>query len=224
MDKRLVNSMISESEEEYLGAIYRLRESTTKPLPLSNLSSYFDFSPVSVHEMVQKLVLQEYIKYHPYYGVTLSRQGEVIAESLIRRHRLWERFLTDVLEIPWEDAHEIAGQLEHAATGQVTEKLAHFLGEPEVCPHGETIPPALQTMEDVRLLKAPVGSTAQITRISPETPELLHRVREWELKPGYIFRVLEQTDDFTQIACESRTIKVPSDDAKRIWTAIKDQS
>ena len=186
--------MTRESEEEYLGAIYRLRVRSEKPLPISQLSAFFDYSPVSVHEMVQKLVMQGCVEYHPYYGVMLTARGEDIAKSLLRRHRLWERFLTDVLSIPWDDAHEIAGRLEHASSDLVTEKLSAFLGDPESCPHGESIPPALHNYNDLCLTNVPLGSQAKITRISPETPGLLHRVRDMKLLPGYLISVLEQGD------------------------------
>lgn len=215
--------MISESEEEYLGAIYRLRTAATKPLPLSRLSAYFDFSPVSVHEMVQKLTHQGSITYHPYYGVTLTTKGEEIAKSLVRRHRLWERFLTDILGIPWEDAHEIAGQLEHAATSLVTERLSLFLGDPDSCPHGEAIPPALHSMDDMCLDKVPIGSTVKITRISPETPGLLHRVRDLNLLPGFIISILAHGDTFTKVSRENRVINVPIRDAQRIWAETENQ-
>ena len=212
--------MIRESEEEYLGAIYRLRVNSVKPLPLSHLSAYFDYSPVSVHEMVQKLVNQGCVEYHPYYGVTLTPKGEDIAKSLLRRHRLWERFLTDVLNIPWDDAHEIAGRLEHASTDLVTEKLSAFLGNPDSCPHGESIPPAQHNFNDLCLTKLPLGSTAKITRISPETSGLLHRIQDLELLPGYLVSVLQQGDNYTLVACENRVVNVTARDAQRIWAEV----
>ena len=212
--------MMRESEEEYLGAIYRLRVNPVKPLPLSQLSTYFGYSPVSIHEMVQKLVTQDSVIYHPYRGVSLTEKGEDIAKSLLRRHRLWERFLTDILDIPWDDAHEIAGRLEHAATNLVTEKLSAFLGDPDSCPHGESIPPALRSIEDLCLSKVPLGSEVKITRISPETPGLLRRVQDLELLPGYLISVLEQGDNHTKVGCENRIFDVTTRDAQRIWAEV----
>ena len=114
----------------------------TSPVPLSVLGEYFGFSPVSIHEMVQKLSQRGWIVYHPYRGVTLTESGEEVALALLRRHRLWERFLTDMLHVPWDEAHEMAGNLEHAAPESVTERLAELLGDPDSCPHGEPIPPS----------------------------------------------------------------------------------
>jgi DtxR family Mn-dependent transcriptional regulator len=212
--------MINKSEEEYLGAIYRLRMSSTKPLPLSRLSSHFKYSPVSVHEMVQKLVKQDCVDYHKYYGVTLTQKGEEIAKSLLRKHRLWERFLTDVLNISWDDAHEIACSLEHASTSLVTEKLADFLGNPDSCPHGGSIPPGYKNFDDLCLMKIPLGSKAKITRISPETPGLLHRVRDLDLLPGIMVSVINQGDKYTQVACDDRVVNIAARDAQRIWAEV----
>jgi len=212
--------MIRDSEEEYLGAIYRLRVTATDPLPLSKLSAYFGYSPVSVHEMIQKLVSQDCVIYHPYYGVTLTEFGEGIAKSLLRRHRLWERFLTDVLHIPWEDAHEIAGQLEHTVTGLVTERLSEFLGEPVSCPHGGVIPPAQHDTDDMCLKTLPIGSTVKITRIAPETPELLRRVMNMDLLPGHQVNILDHSEDVIRVACQDRIVEVDTRDAQRIWAEV----
>jgi Mn-dependent DtxR family transcriptional regulator len=130
-----------EHMEEYLGAIYRLRENASVPLPLPRLQDYLNYTLISVHEMVRKLEGQALASYVPYRGVVLTGKGEQIAASLVRRHRIWERFLADKLAIPWEATHAIAGQLEHAAPDLVTERLAGLMGEPELCPHGSAIPP-----------------------------------------------------------------------------------
>ena len=132
--------MGQEHVEEYLGAIYRLREGADIPLPLARLQEHFNFSLISIHEMVQKLESQELVSYTPYRGVILAESGEKIAAALVRRHRIWERFLTDLLEMPQESVHAVAGQLEHAAPELVTERLAELLGQPDRCPHGSVIP------------------------------------------------------------------------------------
>jgi DtxR family Mn-dependent transcriptional regulator len=134
-------TMNVEHVEEYLGAIYRLRASASTPLPLPQLQAYLNYTLISVHEMVRKLENQALATYEPYHGVVLTGEGEQIAASLVRRHRIWERFLADKLAIPSEDTHAIAGQLEHAAPDLVTERLASLMGEPELCPHGSAIPP-----------------------------------------------------------------------------------
>lgn len=125
----------------YVGAIFRLRVDDTTPVKLAALREYFNFSPISIHEMVQKLVSAGLIRYIPYHGVQLTPKGETVATSIIRRHRIWERFLTDQLGIPANSVHEIADHLEHAAPELVTERLSKMIGAPKTCPHGSVIPP-----------------------------------------------------------------------------------
>ncbi|MCA1954418.1 MAG: metal-dependent transcriptional regulator [Anaerolinea sp.] len=132
--------MQKENLEMYVGVIYRLRADANTPVPLPKLKAYFGFTLISIHEMIQKLEGAQLVHYIRYKGVTLTAQGEQIAAALIRRHRIWERFLNDQLGIPIEQVHEIADALEHAAPELVTERLAALLGEPESCPHGSHIP------------------------------------------------------------------------------------
>jgi DtxR family transcriptional regulator, Mn-dependent transcriptional regulator len=209
--------------EEYLGAIYRLRADAETPVPLAQLTAYFEFSPVSVHEMVQKLEAAGRVTYHPYKGVTLTAEGEEMALSLLRRHRLWERFLTDKLALSWDEAHEVAGNLEHAATEGVTERLATYLGEPDACPHGAPIPPQVRSASEVCLCSLPVGAEARVSRIAPETPERLRLAATWQLTPGRDLKVLAQVEAATEVLVsgaaieKGRTIAVPLEHAQAIW-------
>jgi DtxR family transcriptional regulator, Mn-dependent transcriptional regulator len=215
--------MLQDRVEEYLGAIYRLRSSSAEPLPLSLLTEYFGFSPVSIHEMIRKLDDGGWVKFHPYRGVTLTEKGEGSARALLRRHRLWERFLTDSLNIPWDEAHAIAGDLEHAAPELVTERLSQFMGEPDSCPHGGPIPPASRSTEEWCLRSLGAGAEARVMRISPETPARLRRVVELDLVPGRLLRILEQTESETRVHLQgvpAATSSVPKADAQAIWVEL----
>lgn len=215
--------MRQERVEEYLGAVYRLRSDADTPLPLSQLTEYFGFSPVSVHEMVQKLEEGGWVQYHPYRGVTLTQTGTDAALALLRRHRLWERFLSDVLELPWDEAHTVAGNLEHAAPEAVTERLSTFLGEPSACPHGGPIPPQATSGLEQCLGSLGVGVEARVTRIAPEAPDLLRRVGELSLTPGSLVRVIAQTTEATDVALLAqggREAAVQAADARAVWLEI----
>ncbi|NBD36276.1 MAG: hypothetical protein GVY30_09815, partial [Chloroflexi bacterium] len=209
--------MIRERAEAYLGAIYRLRVDSETPVALSQLGEYFDFSPVSVHEMVKKLDDQGWLVYHPYHGVTLTERGERVAASLLRRHRLWERFLTDRLDIPWDEAHEIATELEHAASDRVTERLASFLGEPARCPHGGPIPPLSQRPTDESLIDVTPGARGRVTRIAPESAPLLHSVQELGLLPEIKVHVVRQQEDVTIVKVGACEICVPKHIGQAVW-------
>jgi len=212
--------LIRERAEAYLGAIYRLRVDPETPVALSQLGEYFDFSPVSVHEMVKKLADQGWLVYHPYHGVTLTERGEQIAASLLRRHRLWERFLTDVLEIPWGEAHEIASELDHAASEVVTERLAAFLGEPAHCPHGGPIPPLSRRPTDQTLVDVAPPARGRVTRIAPESAPLLHTVQELGLLPETKVRVIRQREDGTVVQIGGCEVCVPTDIGRAIWIEV----
>jgi DtxR family Mn-dependent transcriptional regulator len=216
--------VLQESVEEYLGAISRLCESPATPLPLSELTHYFGYSPVSVHEMVQKLDEAGWVKYHPYRGVTLTDAGESEARALLRRHRLWERFLTDVLGVSWSEAHTVAGSLEHVATEDVTERLAAFLGDPQACPHGGPIPPQVRSVTERCLSGVPTGATARLTRVAPEMPERLTRLEALGLTPGCQMRVVAQrageATTVAKVATPEQCLDVPADDAAAVWVEL----
>jgi len=214
------SSTIRERVEDYLGAIYRLRVDPESPLPLSALGEHFGYSPVSIHEMVQKLSQQGWICYYPYRGVTLNAQGEAVAMALLRRHRLWERFLTDMLDVPWAEAHEIAGMLEHAAPESVTERLSTLLGDPVSCPHGVPIPPSKRSYIDTCLRNVPVGARGRVTRIAPESGDILRDAQAWGLLPNRHVTVIEQRDAEIDVQVEERLVSIPLESTSAIWIEI----
>lgn len=131
--------MVSVSAEHYLKAIYKLG-GEGQSVSLSTLAEEMVISQVSANEMVKRLVKQGLVTYEPYKGVILTPTGLAQALAVTRRHRLWERFLTDALGLDWDLVHEEACRLEHATSPLVEERLARFLGWPKTCPHGHPVP------------------------------------------------------------------------------------
>ena len=131
---------LSESVQNYLVNIVRLRESEQEPLPLSQLAEALSISPISVNDMCRKLQDQGLVVYRPYKGVYLTEQGQRRAYYILRRHRLWEVFLVQKLGLDYEQAHEAACRLEHATSDSVADQLDAFLDHPTVNPEGEPIP------------------------------------------------------------------------------------
>ena len=121
--------MSSESVEMYLITTAMLRRGQ-KPVPLSRLAEKLAISPVSTNEMCRKLAEQGLVEYQPYKGVTLTAEGNALAQRILRRRRLWETFLTEKLHIDDEEADDIACQLEHVSSENLTERLASFLDRP----------------------------------------------------------------------------------------------
>jgi DtxR family Mn-dependent transcriptional regulator len=178
--------MLTSHAEEYLEAIYRLGGQDA-PVQLSALSETLGLSASSVNEMVRRLEEQGLVCYTPYRGVRLGQEGLCQALAVVRRHRLWERFLTDVLGLGWDAVHEAACKLEHAASEQVTERLADLLDDPDRCPHGKPVPPPgceSITPEAARALtQLQVGQRGTVAYIGREEPELLRYLERLQVQP-----------------------------------------
>jgi DtxR family Mn-dependent transcriptional regulator len=185
--------MTTESTEQYLQTICKLGVEQS-PVALSALADQLGISSVSANEMVKKLVARGLVTYEPYKGVTLTAEGQTQALCVIRRHRLWERFLTDVLDIPWDQVHEEACQLEHATSSLVEEKLAQFLNEPETCPHGHPVAGTdccCDEEEDFLLSEMEPGQRAVVLCVAEHSADLLRHLAELELRPQAVVEIEE---------------------------------
>lgn len=132
--------MLSLSEENYLKAIYHLQLSQQKSVTTNELSAYLNTKASSVTDMLKKLSEKDLVHYKKYQGVTLSIKGKSTALKVVRKHRLWEVFLVEKLNFNWDEVHEIAEQLEHIKSEDLTDKLDAFLNYPKRDPHGDPIP------------------------------------------------------------------------------------
>ena len=128
------------SEENYLKAIYKLREGNSSRISTNSIAGIVETAPASVTDMLQKLAEKKLVNYERYQGVSLTSQGIKSAVNVIRKHRLWELFLVQKLGFSWDEVHEIAEQLEHIQSESLVKKLYTFLGRPKWDPHGDPIP------------------------------------------------------------------------------------
>ncbi len=177
--------MVSESVEEYLEAICRLEEEAT-PVATSRLAEKMAVSPASASEMVSKLAQQGLVAYEPYKGAFLTPEGKKKALSLLRRHRLWERFLTDILGLGWDLVHEEACRLEHAASDELVERIAEVLERSQTCPHGRPIPTRqgeTPSQSVIPLAELEAGGKALIQYIAEEGEEFLRYLHNLGLIP-----------------------------------------
>jgi DtxR family transcriptional regulator, Mn-dependent transcriptional regulator len=207
----------SVSIEDYLGAIYRLQNTTSDPLPLGVLQEYFGFSPISIHEMVQKLTQRGLAEYQPYRGVKLTVTGNETAQALVRRHRIWECFLANELQVPLDEAHQLAGDLEHAAPDWITERLFMHLGEPGNCPHGSKIGESNSSLVETPLNKAEIDQELIISRIYPEKDSVLLFAREVGLHPGQKVKLLQKEASNNKIKLDESEVKVSEETLSCIW-------
>jgi DtxR family Mn-dependent transcriptional regulator len=184
-----------ESVEMYLKTIARLA-GESKPVPVTNVAEQLKISTVSASEMIHRLQDRDLLDHIPYKGVRLTAEGRRQANAVIRRHRLWERFMTDELGLPWELVHEFACRLEHATETEIAEALADYLGQPAICPHGNPIPSPEGEMPietGVPLTDLGVGESGVIARIHPEAENepLCSYLAECGIKPGVRLEVEE---------------------------------
>ena len=170
--------MPSQSIEDYIKAIWTLSEGQEAGYAVSTntLASHLMTSQASVSEMYKRLAEKEFIDYVPYRGGSLSPKGHQLAVSLIRKHRLWEVFLHEKLGFGWEEVHDIAEQLEHVNSQELTKRLDAFLDHPSIDPHGDYIPDAEGNIPKQRampLVELTVGVYAQVVGVMDSNSKLL---------------------------------------------------
>jgi len=172
---------LTSAVEEYLEAIYRLSGGDEAPTT-SRLAEHLKVRPASVTGMVKRLAELGLVSYKRYGSISLTAAGKRRARSLIRRHRLAERLLTDVIGVPIEQVHDEACRLEHALSPDVASRLAQALGDPDACPHGNPINANSQT-RTIALLDAPIGRPVIIAQLEDESPEVIRYLTERKLTP-----------------------------------------
>ncbi|MFP4094241.1 MAG: metal-dependent transcriptional regulator [Cyclobacteriaceae bacterium] len=158
--------MYTLAEENYLKAIYHLSEGGLKNVSTNALAAELNTKPASVTDMVRRLSEKKMVSYEKYQGVNVSDDGRKYALRIIRKHRLWETFLVEILGFGWDEVHNVAEQLEHIQSATLIERLDKFLGYPEFDPHGEPIPDAMGNYNThIRTLLADM-STGQHGRVA----------------------------------------------------------
>lgn len=178
--------------EEYLESIYKLQEEQ-HPVSTSRLAEHLKLSAPSVSEMVRKLTGRGLV-FHSEKGVCLTDEGKSLAKKVIRRHRLSERLLTDVLGFKWDEVHDEACRLEHAISSEMEDRIAESLGNPKTCPHGHPIPD-----KDGKLVKEKVKPLSElrarekgiIVSVFEEDPKMLKYLASLGLIPNVCVKVEE---------------------------------
>jgi DtxR family Mn-dependent transcriptional regulator len=183
-----------ESTEEYLEAVYRL-EREGSGVSTSGLASELGVAPASVSGMLKKLAADGYVDHRARGEAKLTERGLEIAVRVVRRHRLAECLLTQVLGMSWDEVDSEACMLEHAISQRVEDRLVKLLGDPKVCPHGHPIPPADGSdppRPGIPLAQIDVGQRAKVHGVTDEVPEILRYLGDIGLRPGATVEVLDK--------------------------------
>jgi DtxR family transcriptional regulator, Mn-dependent transcriptional regulator len=186
-------STSNETVEMYLKTIAELSDSGA-PVIMARVAERLGVTPVSASEMMKRLAEQGLLVHARYKGVTLTENGRYIANNVIRRQRLWERFLVDHLHLEWAGVYEMACRLEHATSNVLAEALSTYLGHPTICPHGSPIPRSdgsLPVVETRPLTALRVGEVGHIHSIQPTTTDVFAYLNRNQILPDRVFTVVE---------------------------------
>jgi DtxR family transcriptional regulator, Mn-dependent transcriptional regulator len=170
------------AEEEYLQILFWLQEAGL-PMTGANLARAMQLAAPTVHEMIGRLERDGYVTRGADRAIVFTDSGARHAEEIVRRHRLIERFLTDVLGVPWDEVHEEAERLEHAMSPVLEERMLAAIGDAKTCPHGHPLE-AGQRLAGVPLADVAVGSEVRVLRFENEAEDLLHYLKAAGLEPG----------------------------------------
>jgi DtxR family transcriptional regulator, iron-dependent repressor len=181
------------AEEEYLQTMFWLEEAGL-PINGANIARAMQLSPPTVHEMIGRLERDGYVTRAGDKTLSFSDEGRQHAQAIVRRHRLIERFLTDVLGIPWDEVHEEAERLEHAMSPVLEERMLEAIGDAKTCPHGH---PIVEGVREQGALLADVepGASVLVLRFENEAEELLHYLKRTGLRPGLEGEVDSSTEE-----------------------------
>ncbi len=190
--------ILSSTEENYLKAIYKISERTGEQNSSTNgIAAELGTSAASVTDMIRKLSDKGLIHYEKYRGVSLSKEGMKMALQLIRKHRIWEVFLHDSLQFPWDEIHDMAEQLEHVRSDELINRLEAFLGFPKFDPHGDPIPNqngsftyrAQTALSNIKTK----GVEVAVLGVRTADPEFLRHLDTLGIRPGTTFTVFGYT-------------------------------
>ena len=194
------------AEEEYLQSIFWLKEAGL-PMTAANVARAMQLSAPTVHEMIGRLERDGYVTRGDDKRIQFTDEGFEHATAVVRRHRLIERFLTDVLGIPWDEVHEEAERLEHAMSPVLEERMLAAIGNAKTCPHGHPIEVGSR-IEGVPLSDVEQGARVTVLRFENEAEDLLHYLKESGLEPGDDGLLSEAAEDQISIDFGDRVASV----------------
>jgi len=219
------------AEEEYLESLFWLFEAEL-PMTGANLARAMQLSAPTVHEMLGRLERDGYVARSPGRAIEFTPSGREHAERIVSRHRMIERFLTDVVGVPWDDVHEEAEKLEYAMTPRFEAYVRSAVGDAATCPHGHPIRVG-ERIDGVPLADCQVGSTVTILRLENEAEDLLHYLKGAGIEPGLQGRVAGNDGEQVRVSTDgalasvtfsvAETVSVLADPSPPPRTALPEQ-
>ena len=202
------------AEEEYLERVFWLFEAGL-PITGANLARAMQLSAPTVHEMLGRLERDGYITRDAERMITFTPDGREHAEHLVSRHRMIERFLTDVVGVPWDDVHEEAEQLQHAMTPRFEAFVRASVGDAKTCPHGHPIKVG-ERIDGVPLADCEIGAAVTILRLENEAEDLLHYLKRVGIEPGLKGEIIENSGEVVTVRNGESTATVTTSVAETV--------
>jgi DtxR family Mn-dependent transcriptional regulator len=219
------------AEQEYLETMFWIEEAGLT-MTGANIARAMQLSPPTVHEMVMRLIDDGYVARNPDKSLNFTESGREHASYIVRRHRMIERFLTDVLGIPWDEVHEEAERIEHAMSPVLEERMRAAIGDATTCPHGHPIVEGIREQGSL-LADVEVGAAVTVLRFENEAEELLHYLKAAGLEPGLDGKLASSDEDRVVISSAdgdhevslsvAETVSVRADPAPPPRAAIPEQ-
>ena len=218
----------SSTVENYLKAIYQGQSALPPPerlVPMGHVAAALGVTPGTATTMVKALAESGLAEYEPYSGVRLSAAGEKLAGLVLRRHRLVELFLVQVMGMSWAEVHDEAEQLEHVVSERLIERIDEMLGHPTHDPHGDPIPNpdgSIATRNLESLLTCALATPLKVTRITDQDPAFLRFIESNGLKPGEQVQVESRDDaaDAVVIRQKDRAITIGARAASKMLVEV----
>jgi DtxR family Mn-dependent transcriptional regulator len=185
----------SSTVENYLKHILLLSEGEDGLVSMGALAAAMAVVPGTATTMVKALADEGLVSHQPRHGVKLSAEGRRVALNVLRKHRLIETFLVNVLKMGWSEVHDEAERLEHAISDKVLNRLDALLGHPETDPHGDPIPSRQGKIDSqvyATLATCVLDKPLRIVRVTEQSPEFLQFAAENDLRPGEVAQVVER--------------------------------
>ena len=218
--------MLSQTEENYIKAIYALSEDKAGLKTSTNkIAAKIKTKPPTVTNMLRNLKTKNLITYEKYKNVQLTAEGKKVANQIVRKHRLWEVFLYDKLKFSWDEVHEIAEQLEHIISDKLTNRLEEFLGFPTVDPHGDPIPDKngkVMKMNVQALNLAPIKKKLMVTSLSNSSTEFLKYLDKIGLAIGDSLEIIEKIefDQSLVIKLNKKSVAISNEAANNLLVNV----
>jgi DtxR family transcriptional regulator, Mn-dependent transcriptional regulator len=214
------------SEENYLKALYKLRHKEVKKVNNISLAKELQLNPATVLEMVRKLTSRKLVRVLPDKTIHLTENGRKKALLTIRKHRLWEVFLTTKLKYNWNEVHMLAEQLEHVESEDLDDRLEAFLDYPAFDPHGDPIPDRngnIKNTASVALSTVAKGKTCTVTNLADTSDAFLQYLGKMGIKPGSKLKLQEHNDydNSTTILLQKKPVQLSEKAAKNIMVELE---